>query len=164
MTSSFDAWADVYDSVYSYLSADIPFYVNAACEAGSTVLELGCGTGRITIPIAESGINIIGLDSSNPMLEIARRKSQSLNSTCGDIKFVHADMRDFTLSTREKYNLVIIPFRGFLCLLTVEDQIKTLSNIKRHLAPNGKLIFDIFVPDLNMLVQESDVLFHFRDV
>ena len=71
-------------------------------------------------------------------------------------------MSDFDLPDR--FSLVIIPFRGFLSLLSVEDEVRTLMNIKRHLAPGGKLAFDIFVPDLNMLVQEGDVPYHFRDV
>ena len=73
-------------------------------------------------------------------------------------------MRDFSLRQPEAFNLVIIPFRGFLSLLTVDDQVRTLDNIKRHLAPGGRLIFNVFVPDLNMLLQEGDVAYHFRDV
>ena len=164
MASSFDAWADVYDSVYSYVREDIPFYVDAAREPGSPVLELGCGTGRVAIPVAEAGIDVVGLDSSDPMLDVARRKARHLASESGTLTLVRADMRDFALGPEKKFNLVIIPFRGFLSLLTVEDQTKTLLSIKRHLAPGGRLIFNIFVPDLNMLVQEGDVPFHFRDV
>ena len=55
-------------------------------------------------------------------------------------------------------------FRGFLALLTVEDQRRTLTRIREHLAPGGKLAFNIFVPDLNMLLQEGDTAYHLRDV
>ena len=68
MDSNFDAWADVYDAVYSYVREDIPFYVNAAGESGGPVLELGCGTGRVAIPIARSGIDIVGLDCRRPAI------------------------------------------------------------------------------------------------
>ena len=162
MASTYDAWADVYDSIYSYVRDDIPFYVQAARESKGPVLELGCGTGRVTIPIARAGVDVVGLDSSEAMLDVARHKAGDTATGGGTLTLVPGDMRDFTLKTR--FGLVIIPFRGFLSLLTVEDQTAALLNIKRHLAPGGELIFNIFVPDLEMLVQEGDVAYHFRDV
>ncbi len=161
MPSSFDQWADVYDSVYSYVTEDIPFYIDEARSAGGSVLELGCGTARVAIPIAQAGIEIVGLDSSPAMLEVARRKAEKAPGARG-LRLVEADMRDFSLD--EVFDLVTIPFRGFLSLLSVEDQVQTLANVRTHLAPGGKLAFNIFVPDLNMLVQEGDVAYHLRDV
>ena len=119
-------------------------------------MELGCGTGRVTIPIADAGADIVGLDSSPAMLAVARRKAP------GSLTLVQADMRDFSLD--QEFGLVIIPFRGFLSLLTVEDEIRALRCIQRHMAPGGRLAFNIFVPDVNMLVREGDVPYHFRDV
>lgn len=158
--SPYDAWAEIYDSVFSYVIDDIPFYVEEATRAGGAVLELGCGTGRVSIPIAQAGIDVVGIDSSSAMLTRAREKSRETGTS--HLKLLRADMRNFNISS--KFNLVIIPFRGLLSLLSVDDEIRTLMNIKRHLAPGGKLIFDIFVPDLNMMVQEGDVPYHFRDV
>ena len=162
MCSSYDSWAEVYDSVYSYVRDDIPFYIEAARQAGGPVLELGCGTGRVSLPMAEAGIDVVGLDFSNAMLDVARCKMGRLAPGGGALTLHCADMRDFSLDSR--FKLITIPFRGFLSLLTVDDQLRTLENIKRHLAPGGKLVFNIFVPDLNMLVQEGDVPYHFRDV
>ena len=158
--SPYDAWAEIYDSVFSYVVDDIPFYVEEATRSGGTVLELGCGTGRVSIPIAHAGIDIVGIDASSTMLARAREKSREAGVP--NLKLLWADMRDFNLSS--EFKLVIIPFRGLLSLLSVDDEIRTLMNIKRHLAPGGKLIFDIFVPDLDMMVQEGDVPYHFRDV
>ena len=149
MHSAYDDWASIYDSIYSYVSDDIPFYVEAAIQSNGPVLELGCGTGRVAIPIAKAGIDIVGLDSSESMLEIARRKKADVPTITENLSFIHGDMRDFSLDTR--FSLVIIPFRGFLSLLSVGDQRRTLENIKRHLEPGGKLCFNIFVPDVNML-------------
>jgi len=162
MPASYDAWADIYDSVYSYVRDDIPFYVEMALGSGGPVLELGCGTGRVAIPVAEAGVNITGLDFSQAMLEVARRNERQRATLSGSITLLHADMRDFHLD--ERFALVIIPFRGFLSLLTVEDQVKTLGAIKSHLAPGGRLAFNVFVPDLDMLVQEGDTPYHLRDV
>lgn len=164
MGTSFDHWADVYDSVYSYVRDDIPYYVKEALESKGPVLELGSGTGRVTIPIANSGIDIVGLDSSSAMLEVAKLKSEKFNFCDSRISFVKADMRNFSLLPTGKFPLIIIPFRGFLSLLTVQDQISTLQNVKHHLSDNGKIIISIFVPDLDMLVQEDDLLYHIRDV
>ncbi len=158
--SPYDSWAEIYDSLFSYVVDDISYYVEEATLSGGTVLELGCGTGRVSIPIARAGIDIVGIDASSAMLTRAREKSREAGIP--NLKLLWADMRDFNLSS--EFNLVIIPFRGLLSLLSVDDEIRTLTNIKRHLAPGGKLIFDIFVPDLNMMVQEGDVPYHFRDV
>ena len=158
--SPYDAWADIYDSVFSYVIDDIPFYVEEATRAGGKVLELGCGTGRVSIPIAQASMDVVGIDSSSAMLARAREKARE--SGTPNLKLLRADMRDFNISG--KFDLVIIPFRGFLSLLSVDDEIRTLMNIRRHIATGGKLIFDIFVPDLNMMVQEGDVPYHFRDV
>ena len=159
--SQYDQWAAIYDSVYAYVRDDIPFYVEEARRSGGPVLELGCGTARVAIPIARTGIDIVGIDSSPAMLEVARLKVDGAR-LADRLRLVEADMRDFSLD--ERFSLAIIPFRGFLSLLSVEDQMLTLGNIKRHLAPGGRLAFNIFVPDLNMLVQEGDVAYHFRDV
>ena len=167
MTSfSYDQWADVYDSVYSYVTDDIPFYVEEALRSGGPVLELGCGTGRVAIPIAEAGVDIVGLDSSPAMLEVARRKIEGSGSAAAHLTLVEADMRDLASSEGldEKFGLVISPFRGFLALLSVGAQIQTLSGIRDRLGEDGKLIFNVFVPDPQMLVQEGDVPYHLRDV
>ena len=158
--SPYDSWAEIYDSVFSYVVDDIPFYVEEATRSGGAVLELGCGTGRVSIPIARAGIDIVGIDASSAMLARAREKSREAGIP--NLKLLWDDMRDFNLSS--EFNLIIIPFRGLLSLLSVDDEIRTLTNIKRHLAPGGKLIFDIFAPDLNMMVQEGDVPYHFGDV
>jgi ubiquinone/menaquinone biosynthesis C-methylase UbiE len=162
MASNFDAWSDIYDSVYSYVRDDIPFYVGAARESGGPVLELGCGTGRVAMPICRAGIDVVGLDSSQALLKVARRKARRLDPGAGSLELVRADMADFVLE--RTFALVIIPFRGFLSLLSVEQQTATLLNVKRLLAPGAKLLFNIFVPNPEVLVQEGDLPYHFRDV
>ena len=158
--SPYDAWADIYDSVFSYVNEDIPFYVDEAVRSGGPVIELGCGTGRVALPIALNGIDVVGLDSSSLMIKKARQKAEQTGGS--NLKLVQADMIDFKFD--DKFPLAIVPFHGLLSLLSLEDMERTLLNIRRHLTPEGKLIFDIFVPDLNMMVQEGDVPYHFRDV
>ena len=160
--TSYDGWADVYDSIYAYVREDIPFYVQEASRSGGPVLELGCGTGRVTLPIAQSGIDIVGLDNSEGMLEKARGKARLLEDGHGRMDLRMGDMRAFSLD--RTFPLIIIPFRGFLALLSVEEQVRCLTAIKKHLGPDGRLIFNIFVPDPQMLVEDEDAAFHLRDV
>ncbi len=160
--NDFDEWADIYDRVYSYVTEDIHFYVDEALNIGGTVLELGCGTGRVCIPIADTGADVVGLDLSSSMIKVAKRKSKSLMSDSGSLTLIQGDMRNFSLDT--VFDLIVIPFRGFLSLLSVSDQIDTFNSIKRHMDTNTRLIFNMFVPDNNMLVQDSDVAYHLRDV
>lgn len=160
--SQYDAWADIYDAVYSYVRADIPFYLGEALSIAGPVLELGCGTGRIAIPIAQTGIDVVGIDNSRAMLKQAQVKADNLGPDDGIVTLLRNDMRDFALDTT--FDLAIIPFRGFLALLTVEDQRRTLLRIREHLNIGGRLVFNIFVPDIQMLLQESDIPYHLRDV
>jgi SAM-dependent methyltransferase len=158
----FDEWAGLYDWATAWKQEDIPFYIEEARSSGGPVLELGCGTGRVAIPIARAGIEIVGLDSSTEMLRVARRKARGLGPLPGKLTWVQRDMHRFSLKRR--FALVIIPFRGFLSLLNVEEQRRCLEAVKAHLAPDGKLVFDAFVPDLDMLTDDGSTLFHFRDV
>lgn len=166
--SPYDPWADIYDAVYSYVRSDIPFYTQQAVESGGPVLELGVGTGRIAIPTAQLGIDVVGIDSSSAMLSKAGEKIQSLREGAGSVELIRADMRDFDLrdanGARRQFPLVTIPFRGFLALMTVEDQTSALQNIRRHLGPGGRLVFNIFVPDPNMAFEQSDIPRHLNDV
>ena len=164
----YDPWAEIYDSVYSYVRSDIPLYTRAALESGGPVLELGVGTGRVAIPTVELGIDVVGVDNSEPMLAVASRKAATLGDNAGTLELVTADIRDFALFDSEvrerKFPLVTMPFRGFLALLSVEDQFSALRRIYQHLQPDGILLFNIFVPDPNMALEQSDVLRHLTDV
>ncbi|MCY4653157.1 MAG: class I SAM-dependent methyltransferase [Dehalococcoidia bacterium] len=166
--SQYDPWADIYDAVYSYVRADIPLYTQEAVESGGPVLELGVGTGRIAIPTAQLGIDVVGIDTSEAMLSQARRKLKSLREGSGDVELIAADMRDFDLrdenAAQRKFPLITIPFRGFLALMTVEEQIRTFERIRSHLSPGGRLVFNIFVPDPNIAFEQSDVPRHLNDV
>ncbi len=129
---------------------DVAFYVKEARKAGSPVLDLACGTGRVLIPIAHAGVTVTGLDKSPAMLSIARKKIARLPETTRKrIELIEGDMRSFALDQR--FNLIIIPFRSFLHLMTSEDQRQALGRIRDHLADDGRLVFNIFDPRLDMI-------------
>jgi SAM-dependent methyltransferase len=148
--------ADLYDSVTPYRDrSDVEFFVDAARNAGGSVLEVGCGTGRILIPTARANIEIVGLDLSSSMLQICReRVSREPEEVRSRITLVQADMRRFGLA--RTFSLATIPFRPFQHLVTIEDQLSCLGSIHRHLVAGGRLILDLFNPSLPILAQENE--------
>jgi len=147
--------ADLYDDVVPYRNrADLNFYVEAARDSGGPVLEVGCGTGRVLIRTARAGIKIVGLDLSPGMLKMCEaRLLAEAKEVRSNVRLVLGDMRDFDL--KETFSLVTVPFRPFQHLITVEDQLACLDSIRRHLVPGGRLIFDLFNPSLEALVQNN---------
>lgn len=127
---------------------DIPFYVDLAKEAaaaGHRVLELACGTGRVTIPIADAGVGVTGVDRSPAMLDVARQKTAGR----GNPVWTEGDMTSFEAAG--PFGLVIIPFRSFLHLIEVGDQKACLRRIHDHLLPGGRLALNFFNPNLTII-------------
>lgn len=147
---------EFYDHVVPYTTRpDVRFYVETAREFGGPVLELGCGTGRILVPTAQAGIEIVGLDSSAGMLEACRSRLRAEPAELGGRISLHqGDMRNFDLG--RTFRLVTIPFRPFQHLVTMEDQLACLSAIRRHLARDGRLVFDVFNPSIHNLAKPAD--------
>ncbi|UCC69228.1 MAG: methyltransferase domain-containing protein [Armatimonadota bacterium] len=154
-----DPWtAEVYDFEHegNARTADVPLWLALAEEAGGPVLELACGTARVTIPLARPGREVTGLDMSPNMLAIARRKlDQEGRDVRARIRLVEGDMRDFSLDQR--FPLIIIPFSAFQVLLEREDQRRCLECCARHLKPGGRLAIDVFHPKLSRLTAEGAV-------
>jgi len=144
--------ADLYDHVGPYRSRpDVAFFMSEAVNAGSPVVEIGCGTGRVLIPTARAGVEVVGVDSSRHMLRVCRdRLQQEPEAVQSRVTLVQADMRSFEIDRR--FTLATIPFRPFQHLVTVEDQLACLATIRRHLVDGGCLILDIFNPSLDALV------------
>jgi SAM-dependent methyltransferase len=139
---------DIHDSQFAYLFQrdDIPFWVSLAHDFGPRVLELACGTGRITIPIALSGVVIDGLDFSLSMLHVARERAHTLGTP---ITFYHGDIRNLRLTTA--YDLIFLPTGTFSHLLTRADVETFLSGVRRALTPSGVLALDVHNPTTTWL-------------
>lgn len=146
--------AEFYDYVVPYRDRqDVAFFVEMARRSEGPVLELGCGTGRVLIPTARAGVEIVGLDLSPSMLSVCREKlSREPQAVQSRVQLVQGDMQQFDLG--REFGLVTIPFRPFQHLITVEDQLSCLDSIHRHLADGGRLILDLFNPSLPRLVEE----------
>ena len=146
--------AEFYDYVVPYRERqDVGFFVELARQSGGPVLEIGCGTGRVLLPVASAGLEITGLDSSASMLDVCREKlAQQPREVQARVELLQADMRQFDLG--REFPLVTLPFRPFQHLITVEDQLACLRAVRRHLAPGGRLAMDLFNPSLPHLSDE----------
>jgi SAM-dependent methyltransferase len=153
-TEIYDAWAKV-QIAGSPVEGDADFYAEQARRWGSPVLDLGCGTGRIGIALAEQGFDVVGLDISAPMLQIAERKRAGLPAEdARRLTFVQADMTDFSVD--QTFSLIITPSRSFQFMLTPETQRSALAAMRRHLRPDGALVLDLFDPRLEWCVPDPD--------
>ena len=144
--------AKYYDRAYAAMKdlADAPFYWELAKQSGGPVLEIGCGTGRILLPIAREGIEIHGLDNSAPMLATLKENLAQEPPAVRDRVSIHGgDMRDFHLN--RKFPLVTIPFRPMQHMHTVTDQVRALTSAAAHLEKDGILAFDVFYPKFERL-------------
>jgi len=156
----YDAFPDlpaIYDSVPAYVARrDVRFYLDEARDVGGSVLEVGCGTGRILLPLARSGRAIEGLDSSREMLDRCRTKlRKEPDQVQRRVSLHQGDARSFDIG--RQFALVTAPFRVMQHLTTTDDQLGFLDSAARHLVPGGQLVFDVFNPNFAALVSADGV-------
>ena len=150
--SEFDPIVRFYDLFYGERDDDLQMYRDFALAAGGPILELGCGTGRLSIPLALDGRPVTGLDVSAAMLKVAQAKADVAHLS-GRITLIQGDMRGFDLPTR--FALAFIPINTFMHCYDAGQQLACLRCIRRHLQPGGRLIVDVYHPDPQSLL-ESD--------
>jgi SAM-dependent methyltransferase len=139
--SAYDKIARLYDPWSRSVVEDVSFYVEEAVRSGGPVLELGVGTGRIAVPIAAAGIEVVGVDLSTGMLEVAHDRAV-LAGVRLDLR--HGDMRQPPVEA--EFPLVLIPFRSLLHMETDADRRAVLRAVAALLADGGRFIFDVFAP------------------
>jgi SAM-dependent methyltransferase len=157
--TSYDQVADfglLYDSVPAYQErTDVGFYVEEA-RGERSVLEIGCGTGRVLLPIARSGTIITGIDSSASMLtRCGDRVEEEPPEVRRRISLKQGDIRDFAFP--DKFTLAIAPFRILQHLKAIDDQLTCLATVRRHLEPGGRFLFDVFNPFYALLVKDRSI-------
>ena len=135
---------ELYDALFP-VGAHVPFYVDLARQQAGSVLELACGTGQLTIPIALHDLPTVGLDQSSAMLNVAKRRASAANAS---VTFVQGDMRDFALG--RKFDFIFVARNSLLHLLSTAGLLATLTTVTRHLAPDGLFAFDIFNPNAKL--------------
>lgn len=140
--------ANIYDGLNTFLS-DLQFYKKwLPKKKDAKILELCCGTGRLTIPIAKDGYNICGVDYTSSMLEQAKVKASEVGL---DINFIEADIR--TLDLQEKFDLIFIPFNSIHHLYKNEDLFTAFNVVKSHLKDGGLFLLDCFNPNIQYIVE-----------
>jgi SAM-dependent methyltransferase len=140
---TYDAIAELYDPWSRSVTEDIPFYVAEALKSGGPIVELGVGTGRIAVPTASAGVEVIGVDSSARMLEICRRQAEG----AGVAELLDLRLGDLAAPpVSERVHLVTCPFRAYLHLQDEEARVGAFRAARDLLLPGGRLIFDVFAP------------------
>lgn len=147
MTEPFYLQGIHYDAMFPH-TEDIEFYKEVVQQSGSPVLELACGTGRVTIPLAKAGFQVTGLDNSESMLERARAKA------IPKVEFILGDMRDFSLD--QKFQTILLPFNALGLLHSVNDVVQCLNCVQEHLDQDGQFIISMYNPDLNLLFRSPN--------
>jgi SAM-dependent methyltransferase len=145
--------SDLYDHPELYdallpVDGHVPFYVDLMRQQAGAVLELACGTGQLTAPVAVRGFPAVGLDRSSAMLKVARRRASAAGAS---VAFVQSDMRDFALG--RDFDLIFVARNSLLHALSTTDLLAALTAVRRHLTPDGIFAFDIFNPDVRILAR-----------
>jgi SAM-dependent methyltransferase len=152
-----DLIATYYDLLHGEMVEDLPMWEALAAAADGPILEVGCGTGRLLLHLAQAGHSLTGLDLSTTALDAVRRKLEATGLT-GQVNTLQADMRQFELPDRA-FALALLPLNTFMHCHTAAEQQATLRAIHHHLRPGGKLVIDLFYPDPAMLAEVDGRLY-----
>jgi SAM-dependent methyltransferase len=148
----------LFDQLYRRRRRDVAFYVRNAQRYRGPVLELGVGTGRVAIALARAGREVVGVDAMPSMLAEARARLAKLPSAVSArVSLVRGDLRRVRL--RRRFGLVIAPFNTFMHLYSRDDLERGLATCRQHLAPRGRLVLDVLMPDLRALQQDPERLY-----
>jgi SAM-dependent methyltransferase len=149
----------LYDIENKSFEPDGPFYLELARRFGGSVLELGCGTGRVTIPLAQQGVQITGIDLVPQMLDRAKSKAYDL-----PIRWVEADARSFNLGTH--FSVIFETGALFQHLLERSDQESMLAGVREHLEPSGHFVVSAIFPNAELMTsveEEQDWFSYLND-
>ncbi len=137
--------ARLYRLLHRGSEGDASFYIDA-CRGAGSVLELGCGFGRLLAPLAQDGMQVTGVDRDEAMLKLAAETVADLSpEDAGRVALLEGDMTRFDAG--KKFDRVLIPFNGLYCLSSDEAVLSCFKTAKAHLAENGRLLFDVYTVD-----------------
>jgi SAM-dependent methyltransferase len=144
--------AAYYHHTYRLRKADVRWYTELCAGRAGSVLELGCGTGRITFPLAKAGVTVTGVDTMPSMLEEAKVRLAKLPRPARErVTLQQADLRSMSLG--RTFDTIIAPFNVLMHIYTPADMVATLARVDEHLAPGGRFVFDVLLPDPALLAR-----------
>lgn len=146
VAATFDRFARYYDDDYRDYDEDVDAILMLAAEGAGPVLELGCGTGRVLLPLATAGCRATGVDGSPALLAVAQAKLEAAG-LAAQVMLVEGDLRSFSLSSRD-FILAVCTSNTLMHLADPDDQLAALRNAHRHLRRGGRLLIDLFNPDV----------------
>ncbi|MFO0758543.1 MAG: class I SAM-dependent methyltransferase [Byssovorax sp.] len=148
-----------YTKTYRGRVEDVRYYVELAAERGGPVLELGCGNGRITIPLGRAGVETWGVDLSPEMLaDLRRRLKDEPPEVRARVHVQRGDMR--RARTGRRFPLIFCPFNALLHLYTRDDVERFLAGAREQLTPRGELVFDVSMPEPSELARDPGRAYH----
>lgn len=159
MIESMNRIARFFDAEYADYMEDLPALQAYAQRTGGPLLELGCGTGRLLVPLARAGYAVTGVDLSPEMLRRAREKITAAKLT-ERVTLIEGDYS--TAALGGPYRFAFCVMNTFLHLLTTDAQVRALRHWRQHLAPGGLLLLDVFHPDFRQLAELDGRLIYDR--
>jgi SAM-dependent methyltransferase len=159
--ATYDALSQFYDLEYAEFEDDLPLYLELAQRTGSPVLDVGAGTGRVTVALARAGFRVTGIDESPAMLACARAKLAEDTTLGRRIECAQVPLADFDGGGR--YRLAIVALNAFRHLMTTEEQLIALRSLRRALSPGGLCVIDIDNPDAaNLMPNDGALALHWE--
>ncbi|MBI3964284.1 MAG: class I SAM-dependent methyltransferase [Chloroflexi bacterium] len=158
MSSEFDVFARYYELDQGGFAEDVSLYLELARRTGAPILELGCGTGRLLVPLAEAGYEVTGIDVSPAMLDVARAKVAARPELAGRVELTQVDARATTWQSR--FALAFWAINSFMHLEDTVVAGEVLARTRDALRPGGLLVLDLFNPDPDALTAPAGLLRH----
>jgi len=148
----YDELAELYDAEnahHAMLREDVPFFLGQLPRRRQAILELGCGTGRAAIPVAQAGHRVVAIDHDPAMVALAQAKAEAAGLGEGRLKLAVGDALGLELG--ERFDWVFVLFNTFLAFSTLAEQDACLNSVVRHLKPGGRFFMDILQPNVELL-------------
>lgn len=152
--SEADALARLYDLDLEEDPGDVDLYLALAARSGDPILELGVGSGRIAVPLAQAGHEVTGVDLDPAMLRRAAARAAAAGRTAvRRLRLVEADARVLRLAEAGTFRFAYIALNSLLVVGDRRDQARAFESLARHLTPDGLAVVDVWLPDADQLAR-----------
>jgi SAM-dependent methyltransferase len=140
LTDFYDTIARYYDAENAHFTDDLPLYSDLAANAAQPILDIGCGSGRVCLHLAQEGYRVTGVDTSAQMLQFAQRKIDAMPHLSEVLRLVQSDVMDFS---EGEYGLILLAYNALMHFTSAHSQISLLRHLRSLLADDGLIIIDL---------------------